>query len=180
MTHRIANLLLHGVPARQIVALTFTNKAADEMKSRVADLAPGHPVWISTFHRFCARLLRQYAGLVGLEQNFSIYDTGDSHRLLKAVMEEMQLDTGHFTPERVASAISGAKNKCVGPEEFAGRGGSPIGSVVARIYPKYQARLLASNAVDFDDMLLHVARAVARQPGGPRRSRRSLPLRAGR
>jgi DNA helicase-2/ATP-dependent DNA helicase PcrA len=164
VTHRIANLLHCGIPARQIVALTFTNKAADEMKARVAGLAPGHPVWISTFHRFCARLLRQYAGLVGLEENYSIYDTGDSHRLLKAVMEEMQLDTGHFTPERVASAIGGAKNKCIGPDEFAGRGSSPIGSIVAKIYPKYQARLLASNAVDFDDMLLHVALLLRDNP----------------
>jgi DNA helicase-2/ATP-dependent DNA helicase PcrA len=157
VTHRIANLLFHGVSARQIVALTFTNKAADEMKARVAQLAPGHPVWISTFHRFCARLLRQYAAMVGLEENFSIYDTGDSNRLLRAVMEEMQLDTSHFTPERVASVISGAKNKCVGPEEFAARGGSPIGGIVAKIYPRYQSRLLSANAVDFDDLLMHVA-----------------------
>src|SRR4029078_588407 len=78
VTHRIANLLDLGVPARQILALTFTNKAADEMKRRVEGLAPLASVWISTFHRFCARLLREYAPLVGLPENYTIYDTSDS------------------------------------------------------------------------------------------------------
>ena len=84
ITHRIAHLLAHGVPDHQILALTFTNKAADEMKRRVAQLAPGAPVWMSTFHRFCARLLRQYAPLVGLRENYTIYDTADSQRRLEA------------------------------------------------------------------------------------------------
>src|SRR5688572_14463094 len=88
VTHRIARLLERGVPARQIVALTFTNKAADEMRSRLSLLAPGEPVWMSTFHRFCARLLRQYAPQVGLEENYAIYDTDDSARVLKRVLAE--------------------------------------------------------------------------------------------
>src|SRR5215213_9269980 len=75
VTHRIAYLLQQGIPAQQIVALTFTNKAADEMRARVAQLAPDAPIWASTFHRFCARLLRQYARLVGLEENYTIFDT---------------------------------------------------------------------------------------------------------
>ena len=78
ITHRIAYLLAQGVPAWQIVALTFTNKAADEMKRRLAALAPGERVWVSTFHRFCGKLLRQYASHIGLGENYSIYDTGDS------------------------------------------------------------------------------------------------------
>ena len=83
ITHRIANLLHQGVPARQILALTFTNKAADEMRARLERLAPGEPVWMSTFHRFCARLLRQHAALVGLAENYTIYDMSDSRQMLK-------------------------------------------------------------------------------------------------
>ena len=80
ITHRVVNLLRQGVPARQILALTFTNKAAEEMRSRVEQLAPGERVGMSTFHRFCARLLRQYAPLVGLDENYTIYDSDDSRR----------------------------------------------------------------------------------------------------
>jgi DNA helicase-2/ATP-dependent DNA helicase PcrA len=84
VTHRIAHLLAAGIPARQILALTFTNKAADEMRSRVAELAPGQGVWLGTFHRFCARLLREHAALAGLEQNYTIYDTARSRLLYPA------------------------------------------------------------------------------------------------
>ena len=80
ITHRIAYLLAEGVPHHQILALTFTNKAADEMAQRVERLAPGQPVWVSTFHRFCARLLRRYAPLVGIQENYTIYDVDDSRR----------------------------------------------------------------------------------------------------
>ena len=83
VTHRIAHLLRGGVPASQILALTFTNKAAEEMQRRVAELAPGERVWVSTFHRFGARMLRQYAELVGLSQNFTIYDTADARQTIK-------------------------------------------------------------------------------------------------
>jgi len=83
ITHRIANMLANGVDARRIVALTFTNKAAEEMKKRIRVLAPEARVWTSTFHRFCSRMLRQYANLVGLQQNFTIYDTSDSKQILK-------------------------------------------------------------------------------------------------
>jgi DNA helicase-2/ATP-dependent DNA helicase PcrA len=164
VTHRIANLLRHGVPARQILALTFTNKAADEMKSRVERLAPGQSVWVSTFHRFCARLLRQYASLVGLEQNYTIYDTGDSAAVLRRACAEADVDTKHFTPPQMAVAISWAKNNLIGPEEYQPRVGQPLGAVVAKVYPVYQRRLLAANAVDFDDLLLHVAALLRANP----------------
>ena len=157
ITHRIANLLRHGVPARNIAALTFTNKAADEMRARVERLAPGEGVWMSTFHRFCARLLRQYASFVGLAENFTIYDTDDSGRALKATIESLGIDLGRFAPERVASTISWAKNHVVTPDAFATGGRSPLESLTARIYPAYQAQLAASNAADFDDLLMHVA-----------------------
>ncbi len=164
ITHRVANLLRHGVPARQILALTFTNKAADEMRARVEQLAPGQPVWMSTFHRFCSRLLRQYAPLVGLTENFTIYDTSDSRQALKRVLDELDFDAALYTPERLAAAISWAKNNLITAEAYQPRPGHPLGSIVARLYPAYQSRLLASSAVDFDDLLLHVATLLRENP----------------
>src|SRR5688572_9599998 len=126
ITHRIACLLESGVRASQILALTFTNKAADEMERRVAELAPGgrpspNPsprwggdrggVWLSTFHRFGARLLRQYADYIGLEPNFTIYDTGDVRQTIKRIIETREINTLNYSPERLADAISGLKNK---------------------------------------------------------------------
>lgn len=164
VTHRIAHLLQQGVPASGVLALTFTNKAAEEMKRRVGELAPGQRVWVSTFHRFGARLLREHAELVGLTQNFTIYDTSDSRATLKRVLEADQIPTLHYSADRIASAISAAKNKLIGPEEYQVKSSSPLSSVVAAAYPRYQARLLASSAVDFDDLLLHVARLLHDNP----------------
>jgi len=157
VTHRVANLLRHGVAARQIVALTFTNKAAEEMRSRLEVLAPGGGVWMSTFHRFCARLLRQHAATVGLDENFTIYDTSDSRQVLRRTLDQLDLDTTLYTPERLTGAISWAKNNLITAAQYQPRSGHPLGHVVAKVYPAYQARLLASSAVDFDDLLLHVA-----------------------
>ena len=164
ITHRVANLLRHGVPARQIVALTFTNKAADEMRSRIDQLAPGEPVWMSTFHRFCARLLRDFAPRVGLSENFTIYDTSDSRHVLKRVLDESGIDATLYAPERIAAAISWAKNNLIPAAQYEPRPGHPLGQIVARVYPLYQARLLASSAVDFDDLLLHVALLLRESP----------------
>jgi DNA helicase-2/ATP-dependent DNA helicase PcrA len=164
VTHRIARLLAEGIAARQIVALTFTNKAADEMRSRVAQLAPGQGVWLGTFHRFCARLLREHAALAGLEQNYTIYDTADSLGVLRRAIDSLGLDPSYFTPQQVAAAISGAKNDLIGHEQYQARRGDPLGSVVAQVYPLYQRRLLQSNAVDFDDLLLHVAVLLRKNP----------------
>ncbi|MEM9354256.1 MAG: UvrD-helicase domain-containing protein [Planctomycetota bacterium] len=164
VTHRIANLLRQGVYGSQVLALTFTNKAAAEMRSRVERLAPGQPVWVSTFHRFGAKLLRQYADLVGLTPNYTIYDTSDSLQTLKRVIEAGKLKTMHYTPERIASAISDAKNKLITPDEFEPRRGSPLSQIVAEVYPAYQKRMVASSAVDFDDLLLHVAKLLHDQP----------------
>jgi DNA helicase II / ATP-dependent DNA helicase PcrA len=164
VTHRIAWLLREGVRASRILALTFTNKAAEEMRGRVAALAPGETVWTSTFHRFCARLLRQHAALVGLEPNFAIYDAGDSRTALRRVMASLLPDDSRFTPEQIASAISWAKNNLITAAQYQPRLGSPLGAVVAQVYPQYQARLLKLNAVDFDDLLLHVATLLREQP----------------
>ncbi|HVT27248.1 MAG TPA: UvrD-helicase domain-containing protein, partial [Lacipirellulaceae bacterium] len=175
ITHRIAYLIENGVPPTQILALTFTNKAADEMQRRVAELVPyGAPslgsfsewgggrrgVWLSTFHRFGAMLLRQYAGYVGLEPNFTIYDTSDSRQTIKRVIEAREINTLNYSPERLADAISAAKNKLITADRYEPRSGSMLGRVVAEVYPAYQERLLASSAVDFDDLLLHVAQLL--------------------
>jgi DNA helicase-2/ATP-dependent DNA helicase PcrA len=164
VTHRIAHLLESGIPARQILGLTFTNKAADEMRRRVEQLAPGEPVWISTFHRFCARLLRQYAAYVGLEQNYTIYDTDDSGKTLKRTLDDADIDIGHYTPGRIGSAISWAKNNLILAEQYQATPGNPVGSVVAKVYPRYQKRLQIANAVDFDDLLLHIATLLRDNP----------------
>ena len=157
VTHRIAHLLEQDIDPWQILALTFTNKAADEMRQRVAQLAPGQPVWMGTFHRFCARLLRRHAELVGLESNYSIYDTDDSRKLLVATLNDEDIDLSHYTPDQVARGISWAKNELISPEQYEPRHGSPLGAIVARVYPKYEQRLRAANAVDFDNLLFHVA-----------------------
>ena len=180
ITHRIANLLRHGVPARQILALTFTNKAADEMRLRLERLAPGEPVWMSTFHRFCARLLRQYAALIGLTENFTIYDTADSAGVLRRTLDELDMVTTHYTPERIAAAISWAKNNLITAEDYQARSGHPLGSIVAKVYPAYQARLLAVERRRFRRPAAARGHAAAREPGNSRHARRALPLHPGR
>jgi DNA helicase II / ATP-dependent DNA helicase PcrA len=164
ITHRIVRLLNAGVPARQILALTFTNKAAEEMRQRVEHLAPGEPVWMSTFHRFCSRLLRQHAQLVGLDENFTIYDTSDSRQMLRRVLEEAEVDPAHYTPDRIAHALSWAKNNLISAADYTPRSGHPLGNIVQRVYPLYAERLLRANAVDFDDLLLHVASLLRGSP----------------
>jgi DNA helicase-2/ATP-dependent DNA helicase PcrA len=164
VTHRIGYLLQQGIPAREILALTFTNKAADEIRARVANMAPEARVWMSTFHRFCARVLREHAPLVGLPPNFVIYDTSDSGRVLRRALEEIERDLTRFTPDRIAAAISTAKNALITPETYEPKSGSPLGAIVADVYPLYQARLLACGAVDFDDLLLHVVTLLRDNP----------------
>ncbi len=160
VTHRIAHLIAQGVPAWQILALTFTNKAAAEMRQRVERLAPGERVWVSTFHRFGAKMLRKYADRVGLDPNYTIYDSGDARQMLKRVVESLKIPTMGYTPDRIANAISTAKNRLIGPEEYQPKQASPLSQIVAAVYPAYQKRLLASSAVDFDDLLLHIARLL--------------------
>jgi len=164
VTHRIAYLLRQGVPAWQILALTFTNKAAEEMQSRLALLAPGESVWTGTFHRFCARQLRQHARLVGLEQNFTIYDSSDSRKLLRAAIDASEIKLSHVTVDQVAHEISNAKNDLITFDQFVSRSGQSLGGIVEVAYPAYQRRLLQANAVDFDDLLLHLATLLRENP----------------
>ncbi|MDX1945663.1 MAG: UvrD-helicase domain-containing protein [Pirellulaceae bacterium] len=169
VTHRVANLLAYDIPDRSILALTFTNKAADEMKARLARIVPRHSVWMGTFHRFCARLLRQYGAAVGLTENFSIYDMEDARTLLVEAIADERIDLTHATPDSVAHAISWAKNSLLTPAEYQPKKGHPLGTIVERIYPAYQRRMLAANAVDFDDLLLHVATLLRENPDIRRR-----------
>jgi DNA helicase-2/ATP-dependent DNA helicase PcrA len=164
ITHRIANLLRQGIAARQILAVTFTNKAADEMRLRLDRLAPRQPVWLGTFHRFCARLLRQYAAMVGLQENYSIYDTQDSSQTLKQTIRNLEIEMTHTSVDSVANAISWAKNRLVTPDEYEPRWGSTVGTIVKEVYPVYQQQLQIANAVDFDDLLMHVATLLKENP----------------
>ena len=157
VTTRVGQLIAGGVHSHRIVALTFTNKAAEEMKRRVAAMVGGHDVWISTFHRFCSFLLRRYAPIVGLDPNFSIYDMADSKRALQAVLEDADMRAMKVQPRQLLRAISNAKNRLVSPAEFADQAVSNVDVLAAEVYPLYQQRLLRSNAVDFDDLLVHVA-----------------------
>src|ERR1044072_4087163 len=142
VTHRIAYLLAQGIPARHILALTFTNKAADEMRSRLERLTPGQNVWMGTFHRFCSRLLRIHASLVGLDQNFSIYDMSESNDTLNRAIEDLDLELTHVPPQRIAHEISNAKNNLIGPDVYQAKFGNPVGGIAEQVYPRYQQRLL--------------------------------------
>jgi DNA helicase-2/ATP-dependent DNA helicase PcrA len=157
VTHRVAWLLEQGIPGQQVLALTFTNKAADEMSRRIERLTGDPTVWVGTFHRFCARLLRKYAPLVGLQENYTIYDTDDSHQALRQALRQLKIDAERFTPDNIAKAISWAKNNLIGPREYKPRAGHALGQVVEAAYPAYQSQLAQSNAADFDDLLFHVA-----------------------
>lgn len=168
VTHRIARLLSLGVCDYQILAITFTNKASEEMASRVAELVPHARVQISTFHKFCSRLLRKYAPAVGLQTNFSILDTTDQKRVIKRILHDLDLDATHYPPPRILNAISKAKNDLITAPIYVERNAEFVSShfeaVVARVYPAYQKMLLELNAVDFDDLLLHVVEMLEDSP----------------
>jgi DNA helicase-2/ATP-dependent DNA helicase PcrA len=168
ITRRIARLVERGVEPREILAITFTNKAASEMGARVAALLPGSRVWVSTFHRFCARLLRARAAALGMQPNFTIFDTQDQRQLLRRVLKDLNIDSVHYPPARLAALISNAKNDLLTAELYERKFSQSVGNhteaVVARVYPAYQEWLLKSNAVDFDDLLLHVVTLLTENP----------------
>ena len=160
ITRRVAYLLQQGVRPGSILAITFTNKAAGEMRQRVEALLPGNRVWISTFHSMGARLLRQYADRLNLDRNFTIYDIEDRNKLVKLAIEDAGLDAERFKPDAVAGAISKAKNQLLGPERYAERHGDFFGQAVAHVYPRYEKRLRDAHALDFDDLLYWPALAL--------------------
>ena len=168
ITRRVARMVEGGVEPRRILAITFTNKAAREMAARIALLIPGSRVWVSTFHRFCASLLRGHGEAVGLRSNFTIYDTVDQRNLLRRVLHDLNVDTLHYQPAAIGARISAAKNDLLTAEQFVDsfneRVGDHFQAVVAKAYPEYQKRLLAANAVDFDDLLLRVVELLHENP----------------
>ncbi len=156
ITRRVAFMLSSGIPSEQILALTFTNKAAGEMRERIEHLAPKTRVWVGTFHGFCARMLRKYSPLVGIDTGFSIYDQADRLRVVKSVMEVMGFEEDGWTPERVESSISRAKNELVSPKTMKLRARDAQWRKVAEVYDLYEARMKMTSAVDFDDLLVHM------------------------
>ena len=164
ITSRIAYMISEGIPSHQIVALTFTNKAADEMKVRVADMVSDHRTWIGTFHRFCSRLLRVHAPSVGLSENFTIYDSADAKAAMKDAVSASGAPTSHYSNDQIANEISRLKSRGITPDMVTGVGGSALHSLAARIYPFYRKTLLRANAVDFDDLLLHVVQLLRENP----------------
>lgn len=157
LTCRIANLLAHGVAPYNILAITFTNKAAAEMRERVERMigAGSKEIWLSTFHSFCARFLRREIELTGeYKQNFTIYDTSDSSSLMKSCIKEMNLDEKLYPSNNMLGFVSNAKNKMLGPVECLNIAASFAEKKKAEIYQMYQEKLRSNNALDFDDLLL--------------------------
>jgi DNA helicase II / ATP-dependent DNA helicase PcrA len=160
ITRRVAYLLRSGVRAGNILAITFTNKAAGEMRHRVEQLVPGNRVWVSTFHSLGARLLRQYADRLGIDKNFTIYDMDDRNRVLKDALAASGSDDVKFTPERIGGAISKAKNQLQTPGAFERASSDFFSQTAAKVYGLYEKRLRAANAMDFDDLLYLPAMAL--------------------
>lgn len=157
LTCRVAHLLQQGVRPYRILAITFTNKAAAEMRERVDKMAglAAKDVWLFTFHAFCARVLRRDIDkLEGYSNNFAIYDTTDTKNLVKQILKEMDLDEKRFQPAGIIGRISNAKNQLQSAADFAKEAGDFYEQKVAQIYEAYEAKLRANNAVDFDDLLL--------------------------
>jgi DNA helicase II / ATP-dependent DNA helicase PcrA len=155
LTHRIAHLIHEGVHPSKILAITFTNKAAAEMRERVAELVGPvvKTMWVSTFHSACVRILRANADVLGYPRQFSIYDSADANRLTGYVIRDLGLDTKRFTPRGVHQIISNWKNELVAPAEAAAAAENIFDRKHAEVYGEYQARLLKAGAMDFDDLL---------------------------
>ena len=165
ITFRMANLIARGVPAEAILAVTFTNKAAEEMRNRVSDLllragVPPSQPWLSTFHSLCARLLRREAPSAGLPRDFAIYDTDDQVAAIKLAMTKLAIEDDSLTPRNVLSAISHAKNHGLSPEKMRSEAIGQDGRRVADIFAEYEKLLHQSKALDFDDLLLRSVRML--------------------
>ncbi|HVN48534.1 MAG TPA: UvrD-helicase domain-containing protein [Bacteroidota bacterium] len=156
LTYRIAYLLSCGVPPYQILALTFTNKAANEMKNRIAALAGEHArdLWMGTFHSIFARVLRKECKHLNFTSSFTIYDSDDSLNVIKKVMSRLNISTQQFAPQAVRSRISMAKNQYLSPDKFAALAHDFFDEKASTIYQEYQKTLQQSNAMDFDDLLV--------------------------
>ena len=168
LTHRIAYLLATGrARAGEILAITFTNKAAAEMRERAGTLVgdDARRMWVSTFHSACVRLLRYEHEAAGLSSSFTIYDAQDSQRLIQMVLKAMDVDIKRFTPKMVAARISDAKNELIGPARYVETAGKdPVSRIVADAYVEYDKRMRASNALDFDDLIMRTVDLLRENP----------------
>jgi DNA helicase-2/ATP-dependent DNA helicase PcrA len=167
LTYRVAHLLRAlGAKPPEILAITFTNKAANEMKERLERLIgpPARALWVMTFHAACGRIFRREAERLGYRANFTIYDSQDQQRLVKSCLEELGKDPKRFTPRGIHAQISNLKNQLVLPSATLERVSSFYDQTVAEVYDLYQRRLHASNAVDFDDLLLLTVEVLERFP----------------
>lgn len=167
LIYRMAYLIKQaGIDPYQILAVTFTNKAAKEMKGRIEELlGPGlAPEWVGTFHSLSSRILRREAETLGFRRDFVIYDSDDQLVLVKKIMKELNISEKQFAPQAVRSYISGAKDQLIGAEEYADQGNNFFEQQVARVYTTYQTALERSNAMDFDDLIMRLAVGYAEVP----------------
>jgi DNA helicase-2/ATP-dependent DNA helicase PcrA len=176
LTHRIAYLLAarDDVHPGEIIAITFTNKAAGEMKERVAALVGPRvrPMWVSTFHSACVRILRSEHEHAGLKSSFSIYDADDSRRLMQLVSRELDLDPKRYPPRLLAAEVSNLKNELIDPDDFTKIAKGPQQRVVAEAYPLYQRRLREAQALDFDDLIMTTVHLLQAKPAVAEKYRR--------
>ncbi len=167
LTHRIAYLISQGINPHNIIALTFTNKAAAEMRKRISSLVPAQAagnIWAGTFHSIFARILRIEAGMIGYSNNFSIYDTDDSQNVINRILNAKGITDRAFSPQIVRSRISWAKNRMLGWEQLHNDGKFTDDKTIADIYREYEAELKRSNAMDFDDLLINMIHLFTKNP----------------
>lgn len=174
LTRRIAYLMsARHVAPYQILAITFTNKAAGEMKARVGELVGpvAQSMWVSTFHSACVRILRQEAMRLGYSSSFSIYDSADSLRLITIVAKELNLDSKRYPARQFQAMISNAKNELMGPQDYVNAASNQFEQVTADVFTVYQKRLQRANAMDFDDLILKTVEVLQRFPEAKARFR---------
>ncbi|MFM9125462.1 MAG: ATP-dependent helicase, partial [Actinomycetota bacterium] len=168
LTHRIAHLVEeHGAPPSAILAITFTNKAAQEMVARVNRLLGGRAtgMWVMTFHAACARILRAEATRIGFRSTFTIYDSADQLRLVRSILEDdLGLDVKRYPPRGIHARISDSKNRMIDPDRFIAENDGYFDTTVGEVYQRYQARLREAGAMDFDDLLALVEAGAADDP----------------